>query len=137
MWEYQNSYTNVHVVVIVVSEGLEILKFIGVRGGCLLSDLAIELGIPKSSVISWVSMLCSTGYLKKKEDEQEPCSCKKSGLKCVCCSCLCNEQKNNPENRIELTSRGIEFIRGRQDEKNGVSETISGNGRLPRNDICT
>lgn len=117
-----------------MSEGLEILHLISIRGGCLLSELAVELGVPKNSVASWVSMLCSTGYLKDMSEKTSGCSCRKNGLKCVCCSSSCEEQKIT-ENRIELTQRGHELLRRRWDEKTGT-EVISGNGRLPRNDIC-
>ncbi|MDX8550247.1 helix-turn-helix domain-containing protein [Methanospirillum sp. J.3.6.1-F.2.7.3] len=119
-----------------MSEGLEILHLISQRGGCLLSELATELGIPKNSVQSWVSMLCSTGYLKRDGEELSECSCRKSGMKCVCCHCSCEEKTASSENRIELTERGRSLIRRKWDEKTG-SEIISGNGRLSRNNICT
>jgi len=133
--EYQNLCTNADVVVTAVSEGFEILHLINLRGGCLLSELALELGIPKNSVVSWISMLCSTGYLKREGREEQTCSCRKNGMKCVCCHCSCKEQNNRNECRIELTERGRSLIRRRCDEKTG-SEIISGNGRLPRNNIC-
>ncbi|MDD1723833.1 MAG: helix-turn-helix domain-containing protein [Methanospirillum sp.] len=117
-----------------MSEGLEILHFISTRGGCLLSELAVELGVPKSSVISWVSMLCSTGYLKDTSEKTTGCSCRNHGMKCLCCNSSCEEQKA-PESRIEITERGHELIRRELDEKTGT-EIVPGHGRLPRNDIC-
>jgi len=100
-----------------VSEGLEILHLINRRGGCLLSELAIELGIPIKSVQSWISMWCSTGYLKRDGEESPGCTCRKSGMKCVCCHCACEEMKNSSESRVELTKRGETLIRRKSDEK--------------------
>ncbi|WP_181391334.1 helix-turn-helix domain-containing protein [Methanospirillum stamsii] len=119
-----------------MSEGLEILHLIHSRKGCLLSELALELGIPTSSVSSWVSMLCSTGYLKKDLGESVDFSCKKNGMKCSCCNCSCENQIKTNESRVELTKRGLALIRRKWDEKTG-SEVISGNGRLPGNNLCS
>ncbi|WP_373838540.1 helix-turn-helix domain-containing protein [Methanospirillum sp.] len=118
-----------------MSEGLEILHLIHNRKGCLLSELALELGIPTSSVSSWISMLCSTGYLKKDDEISTDHSCKKNGMKCICCSCSCETRENNNQIRVELTKRGISLIGRRGNEKTG-SEVIPGNGRLPGNNIC-
>jgi len=123
------------VEVTAVSEGLEILYLINRRGGCLLSELALELGIPVKSVQSWISMWCSTGYLKRDGEESPGCACRKSGMKCICCHCACEEMKNSNESRVELTKRGKTLLRRKWDEKTG-SEIISGNGRLPRDYIC-
>ncbi|NLV27891.1 MAG: helix-turn-helix domain-containing protein [Methanomicrobiales archaeon] len=118
-----------------MSEGLKILHLIHNRKGCLLSELALELGIPTSSVSSWISLLCSTGYLKKDGEKATECSCKKNGITCACCSCSCETRENNIESRVELTKRGHALIRREWDEKNG-SEVITGNGRLLGNNIC-
>ncbi|MBN1167693.1 MAG: MarR family transcriptional regulator [Methanospirillaceae archaeon] len=108
-----------------MSEGLFILHHISNHGGCLLSEIAVELGIPKSSVSSWVALLCSTGYLQKEGEESSDWVCRKSGMKCACCHCPLIAQENYHDSRVTLSSRGIAFIRRELDLKTRIGR-ISG-----------
>lgn len=94
-----------------VSEGLEILYHINRRGGCLLSELVLELGIPEKSVQSWIRLWCSMGHLKRVGEDASGCTCRKSTIKCVCCHGSCKAMKNSTENRVELTKRGQSLIK--------------------------
>lgn len=64
-------------------------------------------------------MLCSTGYLKKDEVKGGDCSCRKNGMKCMCCPCACDNQVKSNETRVELTKRGRALTRRKWDEKTG------------------
>jgi len=94
-----------------MSEGLEVLGFINSRGGCMLTDISSELNLPISSVHGWISLLCSTGYLKKCEVEHGSCPCEKNGTRCVHCSCSCKAVQVNTPVRIEVTERGMNLFR--------------------------
>ena len=93
-----------------MSEGLHILRLISTKGGCLLSELAVELNVPVSSVTGWVQMLCSIGYLKQDGRVESGCECTGSCSACVCCHCSHSEKKDDSV-RIEVTERGLAAIR--------------------------
>ncbi len=112
-----------------MSEGLEVLGFINSRGGCMLTDISSELNLPISSVHGWISLLCSTGYLKKCEQEHGSCPCEKNGTRCVHCSCTCKAVQTNTPVRIEVTERGMNLFR-RSSYETGKTEVVPDNGRL-------
>lgn len=117
-----------------MSEWLEVLGFIHSRGGCLLTELSVEMGVPVSSIRGWVDMLCSTGYLKRCEPDYGECPCEKNGSRYVSCRCSCHAiQAGNPM-KIEVTERGIAMIRRSSDEIR-KDEVVPENGRLPRSNI--
>jgi len=113
-----------------VSEGLAVLSLISSRGGCLLSEISVELGIPKNSAGGWIDMLCSTGYLRRCGQEQTECACEKSGIACISCRCSCRDARDDPAVRIEVTEKGRDMIRRGCDEEK-ESEIVNRNGRLP------
>jgi len=112
-----------------MSEGLEVLGFINSQGGCLLTDICSELNLPISSVLGWISLLCSTGYLKRCEQEHESCPCEKNGKKCVSCSCACKAAITGTPIRIEVTERGMDLFR-RNLHETGKTKIITNDGRL-------
>ncbi|MDD1729142.1 MAG: hypothetical protein LUQ50_08730 [Methanospirillum sp.] len=118
-----------------MSEGLAVLGFIHSRGGCLLSELSVEMGVPLSSLHGWVDMLCSTGYLKRCEQDHGECPCSKSGSRCVACRCSCHAVQAGKPMKIEVTERGMAMVRRSSDEIS-KDEVVSDYGRLPRSNIC-
>ena len=102
-----------------VSEGLAVLSLIGSRGGCLLSEISAELGIPKKSAGGWIEMLCSTGYLRRCGQEHKECACEKSGIACISCRCGYRDAGDDPGVRIEVTDKGRDMIRRSCDEEKG------------------
>ncbi|HWQ64938.1 MAG TPA: hypothetical protein VN429_11020 [Methanospirillum sp.] len=112
-----------------MSEGLEVLGFIHYQGGCMLSDICSELNLPLSSVHGWISLLCSTGYLKRCEAENGSCPCEKSGKRCVSCSCSCKATQVGIPVRIEVTERGMDLFR-RNKQKIGKTKIIPDDGKL-------
>lgn len=120
--------------VILMSEGLDVLHFIHSRGGCMLTELSTEMGIPMSSIHGWVSLLCSTGYLKRCEQDHGYCPCESSGKRCVACRCSCSSSQSGTPIRIEVTERGMAMVRRRSDETED-REIIKNDGRLPRSNL--
>ncbi|HWQ66153.1 MAG TPA: hypothetical protein VN372_04700 [Methanospirillum sp.] len=117
-----------------MSEGIGVLGFIHSRGGCLLSELAVEMGVPVRSLHGWVNMLCSTGYLKRCEQEHGECPCAKNGTRCVACRCSGHAVQGGEPLKIEVTDRGIAMIRRRSDEVS-KDEVFPDNGKLARSDM--
>lgn len=117
-----------------MSECLAVLGFINSRGGCLLSELSVEMGVPVSSLHGWVDMLCSTGYLKRCEQDHGECPCTKDGARCVACRCSCQAVQKGAPMKIEVTERGMAMIRRSSDEIS-TAEVVPDNGRLSRSHI--
>ncbi len=108
-----------------MSEAVQILRYIGTTGGCLLSDIAIHLGIPVRSVNGWVVLLCSTGYLHRSG--QYPCAspCGGSGPVCSGCCSACHAVPAGLPVRIAVTERGWDLIR-RNNHENRTEEPLNG-----------
>ena len=120
-----------------MSEGLEVLRYINSHGGCLLSELSVQMGVPVTSLHGWVEMLCSTGYLKKSEQpDHGDCPCATRGSHCVACRCSCKAVKEGNPMRFEMTERGMAMVRRGIDEIN-KDEVVPDYGRLPRSNFCS
>ncbi|MFH0967468.1 MAG: hypothetical protein V1862_07280 [Methanobacteriota archaeon] len=113
-----------------MSEGLQVLGFISSRGGCLLSELAVEMCVPVISLHGWVDLLCSTGYLKRCEQDHGECPCAKNGARCALCQCSCHVVQAGVAMKIEVTERGMAMIR-RGSVEVSKDEVVPDNGRLP------
>lgn len=103
-----------------MSEGLEILGFISSRGGCILTELSVEMGIPVGSLHGWMDLLCSTGYLRRCEQDHGECPCSKNGFRCVSYRCSCAAVQTGIPIKIEVTEKGLAMVRRSSDKNQNV-----------------